>query len=294
MVRSGLVSVMLASLLCACAQPENGTAEPAGRQDGADPMAVNGDEAGNADGPGAVCLQGEPFVSSGRVLVAGGSGEATGVIGLRHAKYEGCERFVADLGANGAAATEAGEVRVELLRDLGLVRITLAGVRDVRPEATDASFDASLARAAYVVWAPDDRSTFIDLHLADAAEAYATVLRDPARVVVDLRPGGEPLGQPAARGQRMVVLEPRPGSATYPLRVVGYGRTFEANVVVRLNQRGRQVRETFTTATAWVDAWGYFSLVIPSGPAGAVQVDVGEYSAKDGTWEGVRLDLDMR
>jgi hypothetical protein len=120
------------------------------------------------------------------------------------------------------------------------------------------------------------------------------VLEDPARVVIDLRPGGSAIPPAPPPADRVVVLTPRPGTATWPIEVSGYSRTFEANVVFRLEQDGEQIEETFTTATAWVDAWGYFSTTIEDGPAGAVVLHVGEYSAKDGTWEGVAIDLDMK
>jgi hypothetical protein len=135
---------------------------------------------------------------------------------------------------------------------------------------------------------------YVDVHLADAAEAHVSLLREPARVVVDLRPGGGALPPPPARDARVVVLEPRGGPASYPLTVTGYSRTFEANVVARLEQGGEEVFETFTTATAWVDAWGHYSLSIPRGPAGPVTLHVGEYSARDGSWEGVAVELEMR
>jgi hypothetical protein len=100
-------------------------------------------------------------------------------------------------------------------------------------------------------------------------------------------------GWPAPRGDRVVVLEPRPGAASYPLAVTGYARTFEANVVVRLEQDGQEVYDDFTTATAWADAWGYFSFTIDQGPSGPVVLHVGEHSARDGTWEGVAIELEM-
>jgi hypothetical protein len=90
------------------------------------------------------------------------------------------------------------------------------------------------------------------------------------------------------------VLEPRPGAASYPLTITGYARTFEANVVARLEEDGEDVHVAFTTATAWADAWGHFSLTIHAGPTGPIRLHVGEYSAKDGTWEGAVVELRVR
>jgi hypothetical protein len=247
--------------------------------------------------PGAaVCLQGGPFVAVGDVAVReAGAGDARRIGGLRWEAHAGCERFVIDLhGADGRPALRAGRAAAAVLRELGVVRVSLRGVETVDPHATDADFDGDLAGSAYAAWSPDGRWVFVDVHLAGAAEAHVYTLDEPARVVVDLRPGGGAVPDRAPRADRVVVLSPRPGTATYPLTVTGYARTFEANVVVRLEQDGRDAVQDFTTATAWADAWGHYTLAIPEGPGGRVVLHVGEHSARDGTWEGISIPLQIR
>jgi hypothetical protein len=251
---------------------------------------------GPGEVPQAVCLQGTTFVADGDASPAGtGAGDAVTVSGLRWESYPGCERFVVDLAAEGGSPAAApGEVRARVLRDLGVVRVMLPGVARAEADATDARIDGPLGHAAYVVSRLDGEGVYVDLHLGDAAEVHVMELRDPARVVVDLRPGGGPIPPPAVTNVRVVVIQPRSGPASYPLTVTGYSRTFEANVVARLERNGQEVLETFTTAAGWLDAWGEFSLPIEAGPSGPVRLHVGEYSARDGTWEGVALDLEMR
>jgi hypothetical protein len=241
----------------------------------------------------ASCLQAAAYVDDGPIAVNGtAEGNADRVLDLRWAAHEGCERFVIDLvDEDGNAASGAGRVEAALLRDLGLVRVELLDVEWVEPDASDAEFEGPLATRAFSVWSPDGRWTFVDLHLGEAAEAAVTLLDD--RVVVDLVPGGTALPAPAVHEGLVVVLEPRGGTSTYPLTVFGYSRTFEANVVVRLEQDGDAVFEEPTTATSWVDAWGYYSLTIDDGPSGAVTLHVGEHSARDGEWQGVAIDLEM-
>jgi hypothetical protein len=245
----------------------------------------------------AVCLQAERFTADGTIDVPAPSGatDAAAVRALRWEPHDGCERLVIDLGtAGGAAAAEPGVVRAEVLREFGIVRVTLPGIDRAETDATDAAFAGELAAAAYTVRAQDGANLFVDVHLAGAAEAHVGVLRVPARVVVDVRPGTAAPGARPLREQRVVVLRPQSGDASYPLEITGYARTFEANVVARLEHDGTDVAEQFTTAASWLEAWGHFTIVIDEGPAGAVTLHVGEYSAKDGTWEGARVLLRIR
>ncbi|MFP4622946.1 MAG: Gmad2 immunoglobulin-like domain-containing protein [Gemmatimonadota bacterium] len=294
--RGASVSVVAAALLlfaaaaCAPEDGERGRSPGVGAEEEQAERAAAEAGEGTEGGDRPVCLEGGPFVADGPIPVDGGGADPGRISGLRWERHEGCERFVVDLETEPDREAPGG-VGVEVLRGSGLIRVTAEGVREVDQDATDATFDGPLARAAYSAWAPDGRSTWVDLHLAEPAEASARVLGGPARVVIDLRPGGGALPPTAVTGQRVVVLEPRPGEVSFPLDVEGYARTFEANVVVRLEQDGREVEETFTTATAWADAWGHFELTLDDGPDGPFELHVGEYSARDGTWEGVTLDL---
>jgi hypothetical protein len=222
---TGSLVAAAALLLTACPtqQPAN---EPV--QDG---LATN--DRDRADRP--VCLMGEPFVATGSLDVADlAPGNASRLDAIRWQAYDGCERLVLDLVTDdGSPADRPGAVSAEVHRDLGVVRLSLRDVEWVDPEATDATFDGPLARGAYAVFSPDGRWVYVDVHLADAAEAHVSTLDDPARVVVDLRPGGGAVPAAAPSDDRVVVLRPRPGPASYPLTVTGYARTFEANVVVR-------------------------------------------------------------
>lgn len=294
------VPLTLLLALLGCNGPATGGPDsdpPSTAATGAIGPAEQQDTTPDADRP--ICLQADRYVASGTVPVAhgeaanpDGSPAARRIAGLRWERHDGCERFVVDLTAQDGGT--AGDVRAELLRGVGVLRVTLTDVETVDADATDAHFDGPLARSAYLVRSPDGTGTYVDLHLGQPADAHVLLLSAPARVVVDLRPGGGPVGSAAATNRRVVVLKPAPGPASYPLTVAGYARTFEANVVVRLEQAGQVVHESFTTATAWADAWGHYSLTVPDGPAGPTRLHVGEYSARDGTWEGAAIDVDMR
>jgi hypothetical protein len=245
-----------------------------------------------------VCLQAEEFIADGPFdVVAPAAGEDLTIVDLRWAAHEGCERFVIELaGPNNEVDHGTGELAFEFLRALGVVRVHLFEATGIdlegEPAAAELDIAGELAIGAYAVRAAAG-SLFVDLHIGDEAEAALTLLDEPARVVVDLRPGGGPMPVPAARGDLTVVLEPRNGALVdFPFIVRGYARHFEANVVVRFEQDGHPVGdETFTTGTDWTAAWGYFEFTVEEGPGGAFELLVGEYSAADGTWHGVTVEL---
>ncbi|MCP4224411.1 MAG: hypothetical protein GY773_13805 [Actinomycetia bacterium] len=90
-----------------------------------------------------------------------------------------------------------------------------------------------------------------------------------------------------------MVFEPSTGQGEYPIRVSGYSRTFEATVIARLLAADEIEFETFTTATDYLDAWGRFTMEIPNGPTGRVDVFVGEDSAATGDASGVTIELSI-
>lgn len=294
MARLLIALLIPAAIIAGCSQSENARPGEDASAEGARSSGAGSPAVDSAGTP--VCLEGETYVADGPIPLSPPSGgDARGIASLRLGRHDGCERLVIDLaGDDGGDASVPGVVTADVLRDLGVVRIRLREVEAVDTAATEARFGGDLVGAAYTVRSPEGPWVFVDVHLATAAEASVMVLDEPARVVLDLRPGGSPVSPPAATHRRVVVLEPREGEASYPLTVTGYARTFEANVVARLERGGEDVFETFTTSTGYVDAWGYFSMTVPDGPQGPVTLHVGEYSARDGTWEGASVELEMR
>lgn len=194
--------------------------------------------------------------------------------------------------AAGLPANTVGPGRVELLRELGVVRVWLPPEVDVGA-MTETFWAGDLADQAYLVRSLDG-PCFVDVHLRRAATARVWESAVPAAVVLELRAGGDPVPDPAPRGRRVVLLAPRGGEAAYPLTIGGYARTFEANVQVRLAQEGRAVRDTFATASDYVYMWGEFRVALPAGPAGGLELQAGEANMETGAWEGVGVPLVIR
>jgi hypothetical protein len=222
---------------------------------------------------------GGEFSDRGKLLSFHVNGDASRISALHTDQDGACEQFVIGFTTEaGAPATSAGNVDVEFLRDIGVIRIALPDIADT--SITDGVFESALVDRAYVVRSQDG-SLYIDAHLSAPAMARAEIVQSPARVVVQLEPGGEELPSLAPRSDVVVLLTPRGPEATYPLTVSGYARTFEANVVVRILQGGSIASQQVTTATDYLEAWGEFSVVFESGPKGAVQLVVGEGGDQD-------------
>lgn len=242
------------------------------------------------------CLSGDqPFATAGALaagLLDGGEGDAEQVSALRWTAYEGCEQLVVELTtAGGAPATEPGGVRAELLRDLGVVRLRL-DERVTTTAVADRLIEHDLVDRVYVV-----RSLagplYVDIHLASAAVARASVSRSPAAVVVDLQAGGPDLTSQPVTADVSVLVTPTRGKIDYPFAAEGYARTFEANVILRLRQGNRLDVEQVTTAADYLMTWGEYRFDVESGPNGNVEMFVGDDSPQDGQEEGARVSLVM-
>lgn len=244
----------------------------------------------------ALCDPAHPGVETGSID-AGGAGvsdaKRTGALAL--VGKNACRRVtLALMDADGAPATRTGRLVGALDRASGLVRFPLP-VSVTEVGQADSAFGDGLVAAAYLVHGREGKF-FLDVHLDHTARASGHALDSPARLLVDLGPIGgiTPVLERAPHARNVVVIEPRPGPAAYPLVIRGYARTFEANVIARLASEGAVKASTFGTAADWATTWGEFELRIPEGPSGRVQLFVGEDSAKDGTPIGVTIPLVMK
>jgi Immunoglobulin-like domain of bacterial spore germination len=171
--------------------------------------------------------------------------------------------------------------------------------------ATSKTDGASLERAIskyHVVRSPGTAAgLFVDFHLIGAARSVDVFkLDNPARIVIDVTPGEMALFPRPAAGAHTVVTKPRVGNLVGPatFTVRGYGRPFEASGAWRIKDAGGSVvRQGTYTTNDWTETWGSFkfSASYParlSGCNGTLQV--GEFSPKDGTFEGVSVPLKFR
>lgn len=210
------------------------------------------------------------------------------------------ERAVLDLGTADARGIVAPEYTASYREGDWVIRVGFPAV-----DNTFRSGGAGLGRAIsryYVVRSGGTaRSLFVDVHLTDAAKSVRVFkLDNPARIAVDVTPGGTALFPKPKTGASAVVLQPRASSLSGPSRftVSGYGRPFEASGAWRVkDSSGRIVsRGTYTTSD-WYDTWGAFTFAAAypvnlSGHTGAIEA--GGLSPADGSFRGVAVPLRFR
>ena len=234
---------------------------------------------------------GEGFVSEGLVTWLGSAnGDNSHISGIFLERVEECERLrVVLTTAGGAPATVPPLVEVELLPEAGLLRARFD------PEVwstsvTDTLLEGELVDRVYVVRGLDGRK-FVDVHLAEGVDARAMTGDDPSHMIIDFRRNGTPLAARPTVSRFTVVTDPVSGETSYPIFVNGYARTFEANVIGFIAKNGVAGETYFTSAADYIDTWGEFLLQVEDGPIGEAVLNVGEYDAADGVWDGVEVEL---
>lgn len=205
---------------------------------------------------------------------------------------EDCETFtIAFQTSEGAPATTPPSARVLHLESFQVLRVQLLSV--AATVITDQLVETNLVDRIYVVRSLDD-GMYIDLHLAAPAQARVETTDSPGRLILTLKPGLVPLEGFSTIGDRVVVTSPAAGVTVAPfLTVTGYGRTFEANVLLVATAGNDVVVERGTTAADWTETWGEFRSTI-SLPQGPVSLFVGESSAEDGALVGVTVRMTVR
>ncbi len=234
----------------------------------------------------------DPFGDDPRAS-GGAGGEADGILGVRFGVHEGYERAVVDLGEGSGRAAAVPGWTLESPEGDGLLRVSVPSV--VATAVSDGELGGELLERYYVVRAPDG-GMFVDFFAREAFVYRVVELSDPARLAIDFKPTGYPLAVPLpARGGNTVLVRPRDGeSVGDPFTVSGYSRAFEAsNSISLLGPSGEVLAQETVTGNDWSETWGYFETSLPRPPAladgGALQV--GTYSARDGSLEGVEIEV---
>lgn len=225
---------------------------------------------------------------------------ASSLLNVRFGDHGTYERAVLDLGRGKEPVDIVPYYTWARANGSTIVRIQLPSVNSTL-ETGGKGLGKGVSRY-YVVRSRDGDNLFVDLHLTDTAgPVNVFYLNYPARIVVDVPTGAPPNPYPdAAFGERVVLLQPRGGYMVGPgiFTVAGYGRPPEAQGTWRLkNSAGKVVREGSYRTSDWSGTWGRFVLTLSypaslSGRNGTLEI--GERSARDGSFKGVSVPLRFR
>lgn len=226
-------------------------------------------------------------------------GAADTVRDVRFGDHGSFERAVIDLGYEELPADFAPNYRWAYTDGRSILRVVLPTVSSTL--TTDGyGLDEAISRY-YVVRSFNGNRMSVEFHLTDAAgPATVFYLNYPARIVVDVPTSGQSFYPEPAVGETVVVKQPRVGYTVGPgiVTVTGYGRPFEAQGSWRVKDAfGNVVREGTYLTSDWAATWGRFAFTADypaylGGMSGTLEV--GEYSARDGSFRGVSVPLVFR
>jgi hypothetical protein len=180
-----------------------------------------------------------------------------------------------------------------------IVRVHLPTVNDTS-RSDGAGRNNAISRYYVVRAAGATANLYVDFHLTETAQTINVfTLNNPARIVVDITPGGTPLATRPAVGPGTVVIAPLGGSQVGPnlFRVTGYGRPFETYGSWRIrDSNDNVVQQGNYRTTDWTLTWGTFGFAAGypttlSGGSGTLQV--GEFVG-DANFQGATVPLTFR
>ncbi len=215
-------------------------------------------------GPAPPCPTGDPMVNDGRLLLVerpGADGRRIGEIAWT--EESGCHTVTIHFETeDGAPATTPPTLSVRLLRTAGVLRVETEATSSV---VVDQLVESGVVGAVFVPRTAEG-TRFVDLTLTEAVVARASSLFSPARLQIEIQPGGSlDMGSPLLTGD-VVVVEPGSAAEAGPvLDISGY--TFGSLTAVELSVlAGTEVVETLTLDLEAGDStWVAFATSIQMG-----------------------------
>lgn len=226
-------------------------------------------------------------------------GPADTIWDLRFGDHITYERAVIDLGYAEVPADFAPNYRWTTNGGGTVVRVVLPTVSSTF--TTDGFGLGKSISSYYVVRSLNGAQLATEFHLTDAA-GFPEVfyLNYPARIVIDVPTTGQNFYPDPVVGENVVVKQPREYYTVGPdiFTVTGYARPFEAQGTWRIKDAfGNVAREGTYFTSDWATTWGRFafSADYPAYLAGqGGTLELGEYSARDGSFVGVSIPLYFR
>lgn len=263
----GIIALLLMSLVAvACSEPTTTVVPPPTPTTGSTTTVtstVPSTTTVTTDPVGA-CPDGDVMLADGQLLrFERPTSDGTRITGISWRTSGRCQLFsVSFATADGAPATTPPTVTARLLRAAGVLRIETA--------ATEAVVIDQLVEEGQVqrLFVPVDEEgfRFVDLVLTGPTVARARVQTSPARLEIELEPGGpEEIGSPLVTPQ-LVIVEPGSAAAMEPiLDVSGYSTGELEGLQIAVLDEGVTVAESPLELEPSPGQWRSFHLVLPMG-----------------------------
>ncbi len=226
-------------------------------------------------------------------------GPADTVRDVRFGDHGSFERAVIDLGYSDAPADFAPEYRWTTNGSGTIVRVTLP-TADATFTTDGFGLGEGISRY-YVVRSLNGQRLAVEFHLTGSAGTPEVFfLNYPGRIVMDVPTTGQNLYPKPVVGENVVLKQPRAGYTVGPdiFTVTGYARPFEAQGTWRIKDAyGNIAREGTYLTSDWATTWGRFAFSADyptylGGQGGTLEL--GEYSARDGSFVGASVPITFR
>lgn len=213
--------------------------------------------------PEAACPQGDVMLADGRLLeFERPSSDGTRIAGITWQTSGDCHLITVTFATeDGAPATTPPSLDVRLLRTAGVLRIDTGATASVI--ADQLVEEGSVERLFVPV--DDEELRFIDLVLSQPAVARARVQTSPARLEIELQPGGPEVGRPLVSSQ-VVVVEPGSAAVAEPvLDITGYSTGDLAGLDLAVLRNDEEVMESTLELEASPGIWVAFQTTLQVG-----------------------------
>lgn len=211
------------------------------------------------------CPPGDVMLADGRLLhFERPNVDATRIAGINWRVTGNCQLIsVVFATADGAPATTPPTITARLLRSAGVLRIDTQATESV---IVDQIVEEGMIDRLFVPLTPEE-TRFIDLVLDGPVVARARVLTSPARLEVELEPGGPEIGSPLVSPELVLIAPGSAAEAEPILDITGYsiGELDALNVSVLLGDA--VIEETTFELESQPDSWTAFNLILPMGNA---------------------------
>lgn len=209
------------------------------------------------------CPPGEVMVTEGQLLRSERpAADGTRISGITWRTTGNCHVLSVSFASDdGAPATTAPTVTARLLRSEGVLRVETAATSSV---VADQKVEEGLVDRLFVPRTPDG-TRFVDFVLDGPVLARAHILTSPARLEIEVEPGGPPVGRPLITDD-LVIVQPGSAAVMAPiLDVSGYASGPSISLVLSVSMGSVEVEEDTFEVPSGSGAWTAFSTALQMG-----------------------------